>query len=152
MLESSRMLCGGVRVPLRFADSVKIRGGAQGAGALSLFPGAIVALKGKNGSEKWFLASEILAVRGFFISTGASMLIMNVQLPPIQVSPTKPDLGTADSSFSATICCGPYTPDSDLKFVPWQSLLKGLKKSRPAVVILASFALCFYPPLVNNPT
>ncbi|KAF9269284.1 DNA polymerase alpha, subunit B [Marasmius fiardii PR-910] len=129
-LESSRMLCGGVRVPLRFEESVKIRGGAQGAGALTLFPGSIVALKGKNGSGSWFSASEILA------------------LPPI--SPAKSDSGAEDSSFSMAVCCGPYTPDSDLKFTPWQSLLRKLKKSRPLVIVLTGPFLDCAHPLVES--
>lgn len=56
------MLSSGARIPLRFDPSLKIRGGAQGAGGLGLFPGAIVSLKGKNGGGGWFLVTEILAV------------------------------------------------------------------------------------------
>ncbi|KAL0068379.1 DNA-directed DNA polymerase alpha subunit pol12 [Marasmius tenuissimus] len=123
-LESSRMLCGGVRVPLRFDPSLKIRGGAQGAGAATVFPGAIVALKGKNGSGEWFSASEIL------------------MLPPLKSTlnssspPTKPDPSVVASPFSMAIGCGPYTPDSDLKYAPWRSLLGALKQSKPAVILL----------------
>lgn len=61
-LESSRMLSGGARVPLRFDPNLKIRGGPQGAGSVGLFPGKIVALKGKNGGGGWFLVTEILSV------------------------------------------------------------------------------------------
>ncbi|KAK1234537.1 DNA-directed DNA polymerase alpha subunit pol12 [Marasmius sp. AFHP31] len=120
-LESSRMLCGGVRVPLRFEPSLKIRGGAQGAGAATIFPGAIVALKGKNGS------GDNQSRR---------------QLPPLKSAPNsssppaKPDPGVVDSPFSMTIGCGPYTPDNDLKYAPWRSLLGILKQSKPAVVLL----------------
>jgi DNA polymerase alpha subunit B len=55
------MLSSGARVPLRFDPSLKIRGGAQGTG-VGLFPGAIVALKGKNGGGGWFLVNEVLVV------------------------------------------------------------------------------------------
>jgi DNA polymerase alpha subunit B len=61
-LESSRMLAGGARVPLRFDPNVKIRGGPLGVGGVGLFPGAIIALKGKNGGTGSFLATEILSV------------------------------------------------------------------------------------------
>lgn len=61
-LESSRVMGSGARVPLRFDSQVKIRGGAKGAGGIGLFPGAIVALRGKNGGGGWFLANEILTV------------------------------------------------------------------------------------------
>ncbi|KAG7094228.1 hypothetical protein E1B28_007834 [Marasmius oreades] len=137
-LESSRMISKGVRVPIRFEESIKIRGGAKGAGGLALFPGAIVALRGKNGSGDWFLASEILT------------------LPPMKNSPssvsvpTKPDPATADTSFSMVVCCGPYTPDSDLKFAPWQSLLKKLKTSRPPVIVLTGPFLDYTHPLIER--
>lgn len=62
MIESSRMLSSGSRVPLRFDPSLRIRGGSQGAGGIGLFPGAMVALRGKNGGGGWFLVSEILVV------------------------------------------------------------------------------------------
>jgi hypothetical protein len=61
-LESSRMMGSGERVPLRFDAFVRIRGGAKNAGAVGLFSGAIVALRGKNGGGGWFLANEILVV------------------------------------------------------------------------------------------
>lgn len=56
------MMGSGVRVPLRFDSEVKIRGGAAGAGGIGLFPGAIVALRGKNGAGERFHVDEILAV------------------------------------------------------------------------------------------
>lgn len=61
-IECSRYHAFGARIPLRFDPTLKIRGGAQGAGGLGLFPGAIVAVKGKNGGGGTFLASEIFAV------------------------------------------------------------------------------------------
>lgn len=57
------MFASGARVPLRFDASLKIRGGARGAGGIGLFPGALVALTGKNGGGGWFSVSEILVVR-----------------------------------------------------------------------------------------
>lgn len=61
-LESSRRMGGGSRIPLRFAPELQIRGGPQGAGGLGLFPGAIVAMRGKNGGGEYFLVSQILTV------------------------------------------------------------------------------------------
>ncbi len=58
----------GVRVPLRFAPNLKVRGGPKGQASVSLFPGAIVALKGKNGGGGWFSVNEVLSVRLFIIS------------------------------------------------------------------------------------
>lgn len=61
-LETSRMMGSGVRIPLRFDPNVRVRQGKQGVGGVGLFPGAIVALRGKNGGGGWFLVTEILCV------------------------------------------------------------------------------------------
>ena len=62
MLESSRMMGSGARIPLRFDTDVKVRKGKQGSGGQGFFPGAIVAVKGKNGGGGSFLVTEILSV------------------------------------------------------------------------------------------
>lgn len=59
VLESSRMMGSGARVPLKFDSNFKIRRGHSTAG---FFPGAIVALKGRNGGGGWFSISEVLSV------------------------------------------------------------------------------------------
>lgn len=59
-LESSRMMGSGARVPLRFDSHLKVCGGARGMNGIGLFPGAIVALRGKNGGGGWFLVNEVL--------------------------------------------------------------------------------------------
>ena len=43
------MMGSGARVPIRFDPEVRLRKGKRGVGGQGLFPGAIVALKGKNG-------------------------------------------------------------------------------------------------------
>ena len=57
------MMGSGVRVPLRFLPDVKVRGGPKGQASIGLFPGAIVALKGRNGGGGWFSVSEVMTVR-----------------------------------------------------------------------------------------
>ena len=64
-LESSRQMGSGARVPLRFDPHVKLRQGRQGVGGIGLFPGAIAALRGKNGGGGSYLVSEILSVRPY---------------------------------------------------------------------------------------
>lgn len=59
MLESSRMMGSGVRVPLRFGMPLKV----HGSNRVGFFPGMIVALRGRNGGGGWFLVSEVLSVR-----------------------------------------------------------------------------------------
>ena len=57
-LESSRMMGSGVRVPLRFNTPLKIHESTR----VGFFPGAIVALRGRNGGGGWFSVSEVLSV------------------------------------------------------------------------------------------
>jgi DNA polymerase alpha subunit B len=57
------MMGSGVRVPLKFMPDVKVRGGPKGQANVGLFPGAIVALKGRNGGGGWFSVAEVLTVR-----------------------------------------------------------------------------------------
>ena len=61
-LESSRAMGSGVRVPLRFDSNVRLRGAKKGIGGAGFFPGAIVALRGRNGGGGWFNITEVLPV------------------------------------------------------------------------------------------
>ncbi|OCH91876.1 DNA polymerase alpha subunit B [Obba rivulosa] len=118
-LESSRMMGAGARIPVRFDPGVKIRKGKAGIGGIGLFPGAMVALKGKNGGGGYFLATEILS------------------LPPLRAAPrsmTKSEDG--QSSFTMHIACGPFTSDADLEYAPWYSMLSRIKNEKPLVVLL----------------
>jgi len=102
------------RVALRFEPNLKLRGVPEGSGSLSIFPGAIVALKGKNGSGSCFVVSEMLAL----------------PCPPNAQEPS------SHKTFSMAIACGPFTNDSDLEFKPLSSLVEKLSSSRPSVVLL----------------
>lgn len=116
ILEASRAHGDGLRVPLQLAPGLKIRGGYKGLGGVGLFPGAVVALKGRNGGGGYFIASEILAI------------------PPMPVSPAPPS--NVAASFDMCIACGPFTPDANLDYKPWRTLISNLKASKPAVVLL----------------
>ncbi|KAL4080954.1 DNA polymerase alpha/epsilon subunit B-domain-containing protein [Scleroderma citrinum] len=116
VLESSRMMGSGVRVPIRLTPETKLRGGTKGIGGMSFFPGAIVALRGRNGGGGFFLVDEVLAP------------------PPIQAP--SPPLSDPNTSFSMAIACGPFTADTDLGYKPWSQLLKNLKSAKPAVLLL----------------
>ncbi|KAI0300193.1 hypothetical protein BC826DRAFT_665150 [Russula brevipes] len=123
-IESSRGTGSGVRFPLKFMPNFKVRGGPKGQGSVGLFPGAIVAVKGRNGGGGWFSVFEVLT------------------LPPLLPSIPSTLRSEAlkqehrDTSFSVTIACGPFTPDSDLSFKPWSALLKNLASLKPSVVLL----------------
>ncbi|KAF8500906.1 DNA polymerase alpha subunit B [Russula emetica] len=120
-IEPSRLMGSGVRVPLKFMPDLKIRGGPKGQANVGLFPGAIVVLKGRNGSGDWFSVSEVMTLPPLLPST-------------LQGEGLKQD--PRDASFSMTIACGPFTHDSDLTFKPWSSLLKSLRSQKPSVVLL----------------
>ena len=62
-IESSRKMGSGARVPLKFMPNFKVRGGPKGQANVSLFPGAIIALKGSNRGGGWFSVSEVMTVR-----------------------------------------------------------------------------------------
>ncbi|KAA1479312.1 hypothetical protein DENSPDRAFT_789044 [Dentipellis sp. KUC8613] len=115
-LESSRMMGSGIRVPLKFEQTVKVRCGPKGQGGAGLFPGAIVALKGKNGGGGWFSASEVLT------------------LPQSRTSTS--DAAQSGGPFSMIIASGPYTSDADLQYAPWSASIRHLKAHKPAVVLL----------------
>ncbi|KAG6336118.1 hypothetical protein ID866_2984 [Astraeus odoratus] len=116
VLESSRMMGSGVRVPIRLTPETKLRGSMRGTGGTSFFPGAIVALRGRNGGGGFFLVDEILAL-------------------PAMPAPSVP-LNDPNASFSMCIACGPFTADSDLEYKPWSHLVANLKSTKPAVVLL----------------
>jgi len=73
-IESSRALSLGSRVRLVLDPTIKIKGSVKGIGGVGIYPGAIVALKGKNGGGGYFLATEVLGVSWDLISL-SSLLI-----------------------------------------------------------------------------
>ncbi|CAE6482270.1 unnamed protein product [Rhizoctonia solani] len=116
-IESSRMMGMGARTPLEFDANVKIRCASDrgtGSTGIGLFPGMIVALKGKNGSGESFVVSEFL------------------RIPPLLPS-LKSDI---DSSLKVVIACGPYSFDSDLEYKPFATLVDNVLTERPQLLVL----------------
>ncbi|KAG6868628.1 hypothetical protein C0993_000218 [Termitomyces sp. T159_Od127] len=137
-LEASRA-SGGKRVALRLDSSITIRGATQGISSVGLFPGCIVALKGKNGGGSWFLVKEILSLPSLkpsLISSG---------LPTL-----KSDLEAMNTPYSVHIACGPYTPDADLSYKPWRALVKTLKANKPTVILLMGPFIDVQHPKIKN--
>ncbi|KAJ7719271.1 DNA polymerase alpha subunit B [Mycena metata] len=115
-LECSRALGNGARVPLRFDWDLNIHRGAQGNGSVAFFPGALVALRGRNGGGGYFQVSEVL-------------------MPPV-LPPAPSGTSEANGAFAMFIASGPYTPDTDLGFRPWRSMITKIQETKPAVVLL----------------
>lgn len=65
MIETSRLMGAGARTPLKMNPNVTINGDAT---MYPLFPGAIVALKGRNETGEWFQVSHILTVCGVLLN------------------------------------------------------------------------------------
>ncbi|KAJ4000431.1 DNA polymerase alpha/epsilon subunit B-domain-containing protein [Lentinula boryana] len=137
-LETSRRLSdhSGKRIPVRFHPALRIRGGAQGAGGLGLFPGAIVALKGKNSGTGSFSATEILVVCAR-------------RLPPSLSSSPSMKPSPDDDSFSMYLASGPYTPDTDLNYKPWDSFSQMIRRTKPAVLVLMGPFVDTFHPLIQ---
>ncbi|THH11357.1 hypothetical protein EW145_g701 [Phellinidium pouzarii] len=123
-IESSRMMGSGSRIPLRFSPNLKLRGTAEGAGGIGLFPGAIIAIKGKNGGGGLFVVDEIL---GF---------------PPLALSPEP----SRHKSFTMVVACGPYTLDTNLEYTHFSSFIERVISLRPSVLLLLGpFVDAFHP-------
>jgi DNA polymerase alpha subunit B len=133
--ESSRALGNGTHIPLRFDWNLKIRGCAQGSGSTAFFPGAIAALRGKNGGGGYFQVSEILAVRWVYPYCAVA-LMRRPQLPPLPPSAPSVKADADGAAFSMFIASGPYTPDQDLGFKQWRALIKKIQEAKPAVLLL----------------
>ncbi|KAI0036476.1 DNA polymerase alpha/epsilon subunit B-domain-containing protein [Vararia minispora EC-137] len=132
-LESSRMMGSGVRIPVKFEHDLKIRGGLRGQGGIGLFPGAMVAFKGKNGGAGWFSVSEILSLPPLSLADRSAYNSLKVE-------------HRDDLSFSMIVACGPYTSESSLDFKPWKDLLDKVKMDRPDVLLLLGpFLDCLHP-------
>lgn len=66
------------------------------------------------------------------------------QIPPMTAPPARITDSGGDSSFTMFITCGPYTPDSDLLFKPWQNLMSIAAKEKPDVILLVCLHAAFY--------
>lgn len=63
LLQTSRLVGAGARVPLRFSKDCVVRGGPSGVSGVGFFVGGVWGFKGRNGSGEWFEVTEILVVR-----------------------------------------------------------------------------------------
>ncbi|KAK5167484.1 DNA-directed DNA polymerase alpha subunit pol12 [Saxophila tyrrhenica] len=131
VLETSRRLGAGMRVPLRFDNGV----------GYDFFPGKIAALRGTNVSGEYFSVSEIL------------------EMPPLPVSASTPEeFETHNARLTNTddearpihmlLASGPYTTETDLSFAPLHTLLERATDEKPDVLILTGPFLDLEHPLV----
>ncbi|SCV70905.1 BQ2448_3667 [Microbotryum intermedium] len=128
-LESSRALGSGVRVLLKFDPGMKVRGAPPGAGGVGLFPGCMVALKGRNGGGKLFAVDEVLMMPPIDAPVSAPSEILARQYgDKVKQLNGKP--------MSLIVAAGPYTLEIDLNYEPLSALLDLAQAERPDVLVL----------------
>ncbi|KAK5687375.1 DNA-directed DNA polymerase alpha subunit pol12 [Elasticomyces elasticus] len=134
VLETSRRMGAGLRVPLKFGEGV----------GYALFPGKILAVRGSNVSGEYFKVSEVLALPALPLpaSTPQELDIHNDRLAPADGSETRP--------LGVLVAAGPYTTDTDLDFVALHTLLAKAEEERTDVLILCGPFLDLEHPLIRS--
>ena len=66
------------RILLQFDPQLGLRGVTKGSGGLGIFPGALVALKGKNGSGNTFVVNEILSASVYMAVARYFLIIAHI--------------------------------------------------------------------------
>ncbi|KAH8917747.1 DNA polymerase alpha, subunit B [Atractiella rhizophila] len=139
-LETSRLGGGGRRVELRFDGNCFVRGSVPGTDGFGLFPGMIVAMKGRNGTGTAFNVSEVLS------------------LPPPELPDSTPqevlDFGWGAENPSGgpmtyLISAGPFTVEENLDYEPLQALIDEATLLKPSVLLLIGPFLDSNHPLVR---
>ncbi|CZT18761.1 related to POL12 (DNA-directed DNA polymerase alpha) [Ramularia collo-cygni] len=133
VLETSRRMGAGLRVPLKFAENV----------SFDVFPGKIVALRGTNVGGQSFLASEVLPLPS---------------LPPAAHRPSDIEvcndrLVGADGEtrpLNMVIASGPFTQENDLSFAPLQALLDKAEAETADLLLLTGPFLDLEHPVVAS--
>jgi DNA polymerase alpha subunit B len=119
VLETSRRMGAGIRVPLKFADNI----------SFDVFPGKIIALRGTNVGGQYFLASEVLPLPS---------------LPPAASRPSDFEvyndrLVGADGEtrpLNMLMASGPFTRENDLNFAPLYALLDQAEAEQADLLLL----------------
>ncbi|KAI5295383.1 DNA-directed DNA polymerase alpha subunit pol12, partial [Ascosphaera acerosa] len=129
MLESSRRMGAGLRVPLK-VDGLK---------HLQFFPGQIVAVRGINASGDYFAVKEVL----------------NMPLLPPAATPAEVLTSThervGEEPLSYMIAAGPYTADDNLNFEPLHALCeKAAAQSVDALILLGPFLDVEHPMIASG--
>jgi len=136
-LETSRMLGHGRRVRLQWTTDLKVHGVGPMEQGIGLFPGAIVGLRGRNGGGTYFNVQEILSMpMAEPATTPPKTLLSYLPNPPAPIS--------------LVVACGPFTWDTDLDFLPFESFIDHLMQLRPDCVILLGPFIDAHHPLIKT--
>ncbi|KAK3631419.1 DNA-directed DNA polymerase alpha subunit pol12 [Elasticomyces elasticus] len=134
VLETSRRMGAGLRVPLKFGEGV----------GYGLFPGKILAVRGSNVSGEYFKVSEVLALPALPLpaSTPLELDVHNDRLTGAGGEEARP--------LGVLVAAGPYTTDSDLDFVALHTLLAKAEEERTDVLILCGPFLDLEHPAIRS--
>ena len=127
VLETSRRTGAGLRIPLQLDKLTRYE----------LFPGKIIAAKGKNASGESFTVSEILELPPLRLpATPCNQLDdMNARLRGDETGEDK-----TSRPLNIITAAGPYTSDSDLTFEPLNVLIdRAISTSADALIMLGPF-------------
>ncbi|GAA96342.1 uncharacterized protein L969DRAFT_95439 [Mixia osmundae IAM 14324] len=125
--ESSRLLSSGSRVPLKFEQDLKVRGGVPGENAVGFYPGLLLGLRGRNTGGGHFSVKEILLMPPVLSPMTAPAKLMEYQ---------HGEQSMAGLPMSIIVANGPYTLDGDLEYTPLEDLSQSIMKLKPHLVIL----------------
>lgn len=133
VLETSRRMGAGLRVPLRMGDLT-----------FDLFPGKIVALRGINASGEQFTVSEVLPI---------PLLNQPASLPAEIATHNARQQAGADTEsrpLNIMIGSGPFTTDHDLSYPALHALLDRAAETVADVLILTGPFLDIEHPLITS--
>ncbi|WFD30219.1 DNA-directed DNA polymerase alpha subunit pol12 [Malassezia sp. CBS 17886] len=144
VLETSRVVGNGQRVPLVLDPSCRVRyaglsEGAQVASLVGLFPGMIVGVRGRNGGGNRFVAEEILVPSPLPHPSSTRMELAQHQYDEARL---------AGGDLRLLAASGPFTDAGDLEFRPWHAFMSYVERMQPDVLVLTGPFLSERHPLV----
>lgn len=132
LLETSRRVGGGIRVPLKVGNLP----------SYDFFAGKIVALRGTNASGDFFSTKEVLEppFMNHTASSTADLDAFNARLARDGV----------EQSMTVLVASGPYTTEESFDFTPLQTLLAKAQEIQADTVILCGPFIDIEHPIVRN--
>ncbi|KAI9883497.1 MAG: mRNA cap guanine-N7 methyltransferase [Watsoniomyces obsoletus] len=141
VLETSRRVGAGLRVPLRVEDIP----------TFEFFPGQIVALRGVNASGEYFSVTEILEIPLLPVPASTPGML-ETHLQRVQGGPDAMDTDDDNTIRPLTVfvAAGPYTPDDNLDFEALHELCHEAATSSIDVLLLIGPFLDIEHPLLAS--